>query len=169
MHEGCCICPTRLYCLANPAKQLLPWSQAAMTFRELLAHDPDHVVDHLAERGTRLLGTFITEVRPRRQQKHFAVVETHIVESCRQRRPASASLAERLMESGANTAGELRHGGDAPPPAMILLPCSSGAPQPMQRRPACAGLAEQLTESGSDAARRTVSFPFTGQVSVGGC
>jgi hypothetical protein len=32
------------------------------TFQQLLAADPDHIVEHIAERGTQLLGTFITEV-----------------------------------------------------------------------------------------------------------
>jgi hypothetical protein len=31
-------------------------------FETLLREDPDHVIEYLANRGTKLLGTFITEV-----------------------------------------------------------------------------------------------------------
>ena len=34
-----------------------------MDFETLLREDPDHVIEYLANRGTKLLGTFITEVR----------------------------------------------------------------------------------------------------------
>lgn len=36
--------------------------QDDVTFQQLLAADPDHVVEYLAERGTLLLGTFVTGV-----------------------------------------------------------------------------------------------------------
>jgi hypothetical protein len=35
----------------------------AVDFETLLRDDPDHVIEYLANRGTKLLGTFITEVR----------------------------------------------------------------------------------------------------------
>jgi hypothetical protein len=35
----------------------------AVDFETLLREDPDHVIEYLANRGTQLLGTFITEVR----------------------------------------------------------------------------------------------------------
>lgn len=34
-----------------------------MDFETLLREDPDHVIEYLANRGTKLLGTFITEAR----------------------------------------------------------------------------------------------------------
>lgn len=33
-----------------------------MDFEQLLQDDPDHVISYLASKGTRLLGTFVTEV-----------------------------------------------------------------------------------------------------------
>ena len=34
-----------------------------MDFETLLREDPDHVIEYLANRGTKLLGTFVTEAR----------------------------------------------------------------------------------------------------------
>ncbi len=39
--------------------------EGAVDFEQLLQRDPDHVIQYLADKGTKQLGSFITEVRHR--------------------------------------------------------------------------------------------------------
>lgn len=36
----------------------------AVDFEQLLRNDPDHVIEYLANKGTKMLGSFVTEVGP---------------------------------------------------------------------------------------------------------